>query len=700
MIRDYGVKGMKKGVRKAANAVVSGSAARGVAKAGIRKAAGTAKKAILHPASIATGIAKNASTNLRQTASKPIATSKKLTLGKLSKSAYNLSNRNRATDDDLILDYGVKGMKKGVRHEDPTSGGASGGGSKPTFKQKYQAGKFYQQQYKANLKQAKSIAKATGQKPDKQAMRQQAHQQAWDLAQKTYFPEVYKKRMSLERKSAKTSDSIGFNTICDNLFDGGRKMRKRYRLDEDVLLDDDEMILEDDDEMILEDEDEFTDEDELMEDEDEFVEVEDDDELMEDEDEILEDEDEMILEDEDEFMDEDELMEDGDEILEDDDEMIVEDDDEFIEDDDEEPAPKGVKAKVLAYVKGHLPGVEVYKLEKALAQEWAKVLFKTNKLWYQGVSYNINQLKDLGKAIAEKCKNYRGIMEHFDAEEDLPSQSKVKAKILAYVKGHLPGVEVYKLEKALAQEWKNVLVKAGKLWYQGVSYNINQLKDLGKAIAEKCKTYKGIKEYFDEDVELKQKANSILNDARRTLRDARRHLKRLRRRDAIILNDEEPLLEDEDEELALDDDLILEDDDEMILQDDDETILEDEDEILEDDDEMILQDRCSDDDDVELSAAEEITDADESEAINTDKTKALRELTEASRGISDPVERKQLQDAIYKVLCGRTQMADVMRITKKNRKARTDSAANKNVVSMEKQQAIYDSFNPHKKTSF
>ena len=46
-------------------------------------------------------------------------------------------------------------------------------------------------------------------------------------------------------------------------------------------------------------------------------------------------------------------------------------------------------------------------------------------------------------------------------------------------------------------------------------------------------------------------------------------------------------------------------------------------------------------------------------------------------------------------------MNDVMRITKKNVKNRMDSAnTNKNKVNVADQQSIYDSFNPHKKTSF
>lgn len=229
-------------------------------------------------------------------------------------------------------------------------------------------------------------------------------------------------------------------------------------------------------------------------------------------------------------------------------------------------------------------------------------------------------------------------------------------------------------------------------------------------------------DYIDDDeIDLTEKANTILNDARRTLRDAKRHLRRLRRRDAIILNDDD--LEDEDiadDEILDEDDLVgdddFEDEDEILDEDefaDDDEVLDDDefadedfedDEFTEDDDELVdedVVDGCHGDDDVEVTETDEIVDADESESIDTDKTKALREITEASRGITDPNERKQLQDAIYKALCGKTQMSDVMRITKKNRKSRMDAAAgNKGAVDVNKQQKIYDSFNPHKKTSF
>lgn len=219
----------------------------------------------------------------------------------------------------------------------------------------------------------------------------------------------------------------------------------------------------------------------------------------------------------------------------------------------------------------------------------------------------------------------------------------------------------------------------------------------------------------DED-DLSEQASNVLRDAKSILRDARAHLNRMKKRDAIILNDddleetyddEEELLEDDedylededdlmedDEDVIVDDDLeegdCLEDDDEIfeeetdVVEDDDDEFVEDEDELMEDDEDIIVEDGCHKDG-----------------AIDTDKAQALREITEASRSITDPNERKQLQDAIYKALCGRNQMQDVMRITKRNMKSRMDSAAKKNSkVDLTQQQSIYDSLNPHKKTSF
>lgn len=202
--------------------------------------------------------------------------------------------------------------------------------------------------------------------------------------------------------------------------------------------------------------------------------------------------------------------------------------------------------------------------------------------------------------------------------------------------------------------------------------------------------------------------------------------------DADYLSDEEFLADDEfeDDDLMEDDD--FEDEDELMADDDfedddlmeddefededgimsDEDIvsdsdLEDDDELMadddfEDDDELMADDDFEDDEEVSECSDVEISEpGSEDKIIDEDKTRALREITEASRGISDPNERKQLQDAIYKALCKKTQMPGLMKVTKKNVKNRMDSAnANKNKVNVADQQSIYDSFNPHKKTSF
>lgn len=171
----------------------------------------------------------------------------------------------------------------------------------------------------------------------------------------------------------------------------------------------------------------------------------------------------------------------------------------------------------------------------------------------------------------------------------------------------------------------------------------------------------------DESELISAKADALLEDARRALRDAKRKLYRASRRDAVILNDDDDELEEEE----------IEDDDELELEED-----------VEDDG---YGEEFSDDDEEEP--------VDEAEQIDPDKTQALRDITEASRGISDPHERKNVQDAIYKALCGgRSQMQDVMSITTRARANRMDSMfGNRSAMSVDGQQAIYDSFNPHKK---
>ena len=176
-------------------------------------------------------------------------------------------------------------------------------------------------------------------------------------------------------------------------------------------------------------------------------------------------------------------------------------------------------------------------------------------------------------------------------------------------------------------------------------------------------------EDIDEELTIEQKADSILRDARRVLRDAKR---RLRRSDAIILSDDDDELEESD----------VEDDDEL---EEEEAV---EDGCYGDDDDEAYGEQFGDDDEEPV---------DESDEIDVDKTQALRDITEATRGISDPHERKNVQDAVYGALCGRSQMADIMRATHNNRRARMDSLfGNSGQMSVTGQQAIYDSFNPHK----
>lgn len=177
----------------------------------------------------------------------------------------------------------------------------------------------------------------------------------------------------------------------------------------------------------------------------------------------------------------------------------------------------------------------------------------------------------------------------------------------------------------------------------------------------------------EEELTIEQKADSILRDARRVLRDAKR---RLRRRDAIILSDDDDELEEAEAEDVEDDDDILEEEEAL------------EDGCYGDDEEEAYGEQFDDDDDEPV---------DESDEIDVDKTQALRDITEATRGISDPHERKNVQDAVYGALCGRSQMADIMRVTRGNRNARMDSLfGTRGQMSVAGQQAIYDSFNPHK----
>ena len=206
--------------------------------------------------------------------------------------------------------------------------------------------------------------------------------------------------------------------------------------------------------------------------------------------------------------------------------------------------------------------------------------------------------------------------------------------------------------------------------------------------------------------------------------------------DEDVLDDDEIMADEdiEDDDEVLDDDEMIgddlsaedlfEDDDEIVdedIEDDDEVLDEcqDDDEVLDecqDDDEMIGDDLSAEDlfeDDDDIMADEDFEDDDEVEVVPTDEVEektsegestldtkrdaAIREIMNATREVTDPVQRKKLQDTIYHALCGKSQMKDIMRITQRNARAKHDSIiTKKNKISMENQQAIYDSFNPHK----
>ena len=212
--------------------------------------------------------------------------------------------------------------------------------------------------------------------------------------------------------------------------------------------------------------------------------------------------------------------------------------------------------------------------------------------------------------------------------------------------------------------------------------------------------------------------------------------------DDDVLDDDDIMADEdiEDDDDVLDDDEMIgddltaedlfEDDDEIVdedIEDDDEVLDEcqDDDEVLDechDDDEMIgddltaedlFEDDDLEDDDDEIMADEDFEDDDEVEVVPTDEVEAktsegestldtkrdaaIREIMNATREVTDPVQRKKLQDTIYHALCGKSQMKDIMRITQRNARAKHDSIiTKKNKISMENQQAIYDSFNPHK----
>lgn len=164
--------------------------------------------------------------------------------------------------------------------------------------------------------------------------------------------------------------------------------------------------------------------------------------------------------------------------------------------------------------------------------------------------------------------------------------------------------------------------------------------------------------------------------------------------DAIVSDDDDEIMEDDDEEFIGDDDDFepsVEDDDELDAIEDDDL----EDPIVDDDEEVI-----EDDDDVDVIPTDEVErKMAQGSTLDTRKDAALREIVNATRGISNAQERKSVQDAIYKAFCGKSQMGEIMKTIERNARSKRDSMAKvQTQMSAKGQQAIYDSFNPHKQS--
>ena len=444
-------------------------------------------------------------------------------------------------------------------------------------------------------------------------------------------------------------------------------MGRYYYDDDDELLD----VIEDDDD-VLEEEDAL--EDACYGDDDDILEEED---VIEDDDgfgeefggDSLEDDDD-ILEEEDELEDDDELEEED--VLEDDDDLLDEDfEDAFYNDFDFGAAANAVRS--VASKAGGAIASGAKKAGSAIASG-AKSVAKGATNLKNGIASGFsrgragasiigkggNAAKKVGQAIggtAGKAVNLAG-----KAGRHIKSGAKAAANF------------------ARANPLKTAAIAGGAGLGAGIA--------AGRASKDSWYPYWDDKAYWDDDEELlgtedidvedddldadeedliSAKADALLEDARRTLRDAKRKLYgRHGRRDAIILNDDDDELDEEE---------------------------------VEDDDDELVEEELSEDDGYgeEFDDDDEEEPIDESEQIDPDKTKALREITEASRGISDPHERKNVQDAIYRALCGPSQMRDVMDITHRSRANRMDSLfGSRGAMSVDGQQAIYDSFNPHK----
>lgn len=428
-------------------------------------------------------------------------------------------------------------------------------------------------------------------------------------------------------------------------------MGRYYYDDDDELLDD---VVEDDDDVFEEEIEDgcYGDDDDLLMEED-----------------VVEDDDDVMLE-EDFEDDDDEMLE---EDIEDDDEMLEEDfEDAFYNDIDFGAAGKAIAtgAKQLA---GGAKSAFKGNGKKVLGGANTPGMVKAGRVLGTGARKVAEAGKSVGSAVSKGAKQLAG---------------GVKSAFKGNGKKVLGGANTPAMVKAgrvIGTGARKIAENPGKAAaIAGGAAGVAGLGALAAHHASRDAWYP----YWDDDEELlgvddigvedddfdvdeseliSAKADALLEDARRALRDAKRKLYRASRRDAVILNDDDDELEEEE----------IEDDDELELEED-----------IEDDG---YGEEFSDDDEEEP--------VDEAEQIDPDKTQALRDITEASRGISDPHERKNVQDAIYKALCGgRSQMQDVMSITTRARANRMDSMfGNRSAMSVDGQQAIYDSFNPHKK---
>ena len=108
------------------------------------------------------------------------------------------------------------------------------------------------------------------------------------------------------------------------------------------------------------------------------------------------------------------------------------------------------------------------------------------------------------------------------------------------------------------------------------------------------------------------------------------------------------------------------------------------------------EDEVVSDEDLEVEEDVDIIPTDEVEEKLSAKDAAIKAISQAALKIKNPEDRKRVQDAIIKATSkGNSQMSGLMKVTKSIQKNKKDSAASKN-IDVEKQQAVYDKYNPHK----